>query len=325
MKNKLLFSIVIPCYNVEQYVDKAIQSCLCQQGIDSSEFEIIAINDGSKDGTLQKLNNYIDYNNITILSQDNSGLSVTRNRGVRIARGEYVLFLDGDDWFSRNALSVLKKNLNSADLVIFPMEFYFSETIQKNASLGLNSGQLYTAKEILRETIGKSQFQSCPAPTKCYKTSLFQEKGLHFISGILHEDGPFYLETLYNVSAIRYIEEYIYHYRQQRIGSITTQKRTWINAEGVFKGNERILSLYGYKNKDVNYYFLATSIMQLFQSYENEAEADKVVRYMSTKSFRVFLLRVLMYFRFNLRTFLSGIMILVSPKLSRILYRNKHC
>lgn len=324
MIQKTLFSIIIPCYNVEQYVDEAIQSCLRQKNINDKEFEIIAINDGSKDATLQKLQQYSNHVNITIISQDNLGLSATRNRGVKIAKGEYILFLDGDDWFSPNALYTLKQNLGNADLVIFPMEFYFSETNRKNESLRLINGHIYTSKELLHETIGKSQFQSCPAPTKCYKTSLFQKNGLQFISGILHEDGPFYLEVLYNVSTIKYVEEYIYHYRQQRIGSITTRKRTWRNAEGIFKGNERIFSLYGYKNKDVNYYFLATSVMQLFQSYENEIDVKMVVKYMSTTSYRKFMLHLLLHSRFHIRTLFLGLMVLISPEISRKIYSNMH-
>lgn len=324
MMQKPLFSIVIPCYNVELYVDQAIQSCLVQENVKGGEFEIIAINDGSTDATLKKLQQYQSHTNITILSQENSGLSATRNRGVRIAKGEYILFLDGDDWFSSNALDVLKHSLDGADLIIFPMEFYFSDNNRRNESLGLVNGHVYTSHELLRETIGKSQFQSCPAPTKCYKTSLFQNNGLRFIDGILHEDGPFYLETVYNVSTIRYVEEFIYHYRQQRIGSITTNKRTWRNAEGIFKGNERVLSLYGYKNKDVNYYLLATSVMQLFQSYENEKEAGKVVKYMSTLSFKKLLMRLLLSFRFDMRTLLLGLMVLISPSLFRKIYEIKH-
>lgn len=324
MIQKPFFSIIIPCYNVEQYVDEAIQSCLNQENINDTDFEIIAIDDGSKDGTQQKLQQYSSHKNITIVSHENSGLSATRNRGVEIAKGEYILFLDGDDWFSPNALHILKQNLGDADLLIFPMEFYFSKTNKRNESLGLINGHVYSTSELLCETIGKSQFQSCPAPTKCYKASLFKENQQKFISGILHEDGPFFLETLHNVTTVKYIEEYIYHYRQQRVGSITTKKRTWRNAEGIFKGHERVFSLYGYGNKDINYYFLATSVMQLFQSYENESEAKKVVKYMSTFSYRKFMMRLLLYFRFDMRTLMLSLIVVISPSLARKIYEAKH-
>lgn len=324
MIQETLFSIIIPCYNVEQYIDEAIQSCFKQQNIDEKEYEIIVIDDGSEDGTLQKLQQYSGHENITILSQDNSGLSITRNRGVKVSKGKYIIFLDGDDWLSPDALCILKQNLDAADLIIFPMEFYFNEKNRKKESFGLVNGRIYTSKELLHETIGKAKFQSCPAPTKCYRANLFKEKGLRFIDGILHEDGPFFLETLYNVSTIKYIEEYIYHYRQQRIGSITTKKRTWKNAEGIFKGNGRIFSLYGYCNKDVNFYFLATSIMQIFQNYENEMEAHKVVKYMSTLSYKKFLIYSLVNSKLNIRTLMLAILVTISPELSRKIYVKKH-
>ena len=67
MIQKPFFSIIIPCYNVEQYVDEAIQSCLNQENINDTDFEIIAIDDGSKDGTQQKLQQYSSHKNITIV------------------------------------------------------------------------------------------------------------------------------------------------------------------------------------------------------------------------------------------------------------------
>lgn len=321
---KPIFSIIIPCYNVSDFVDNAIQSCLTQNNIDSDDFEIIAINDGSTDDTYIKLQKYSEYQNVTIVSQTNSGLSRSRNRGIELSKGDYILFLDGDDWFSSDALCTLKPYINKADIIIFPMEFYYDETKRINNSLGLKEGHIYDSEELLRNTIGKSQFQSCPAPTKCYKASILKDNNQLFIPGILHEDGPFYLETLFNAKTILYVEKYIYHYRLQRPGSITTVKRTWRNVEGIIKGTQHTFEIYGYRNKDINYYYLTCAIMQVFQRYQTKQDYVKVINYYSRFSTRKFLAKSLFNFRFDCRTFALGLLLLLSPKMVGYLYSTKH-
>lgn len=319
-----IFSIIVPAYNVADYIEKAIDSCLNQKNISGSEYEIIVINDGSTDDTLQKLSKYNHINNIKLISQTNSGLSATRNKGVSQASGQYILFLDGDDWFVPDALSILKSNISEVDVVIFSMTYCFPGEKPINNSLGLKHDFIYTSDKLLKDTIGRSQFQSCPAPTKCYKSDLFKEKGLSFIEGILHEDGPFYLECLSKSNKIKYIEEFLYCYRQQRPGSITTSKRKWRNVEGIIKGQQHVFNIYGYSNKDVNYYYLAISEMQIFQKYQSKEDYQMVVDYFSKYKTRFFLFRALINFRFENRTFWLGLLLILFPSLAGSWYCMKH-
>ena len=76
------FSIIIAAYNISDYIGQAISSCINQVGVEKEEYEIIVINDGSTDSTLEIINRYSDQENISIVSQANSGLSATRNRGI---------------------------------------------------------------------------------------------------------------------------------------------------------------------------------------------------------------------------------------------------
>ena len=100
-------SIIIPVYNVENYVDTCIES-LYKQGISEYEFEVILINDGSTDNSLSIIQEYENkYSNITIISQKNQGLSTTRNNGIKLAKGEYLLFVDSDDLIIENILTHL--------------------------------------------------------------------------------------------------------------------------------------------------------------------------------------------------------------------------
>lgn len=111
MKKDILFSIIIPMYNCEKTIDRAIKSVINQS---YTNFELILINDGSKDGTLEKVQAYESCINIKIVSKNNEGVSIARNRGLEIATGDYILFLDADDYYDlkllENINKILKKN-----------------------------------------------------------------------------------------------------------------------------------------------------------------------------------------------------------------------
>ena len=95
-------SIIIPMYNVEPYIEKCLLSCL-NQNIPHADYEIIVVNDGSPDGSLgiaRRIASTVD--NMLIVSQENGGLSAARNKGLSYAKGEYVWFVDSDDWIEEN-------------------------------------------------------------------------------------------------------------------------------------------------------------------------------------------------------------------------------
>ena len=121
-------SIIVPVYNVESYLRMCLDSLIVQT-YDFSKMEVITINDGSTDGSLNILQEYHNkYENIIILDEENSGLSETRNKGMRIAKGKYILFLDSDDTLTPNSIENLitffDKHFDEVDLVsykIIPM------------------------------------------------------------------------------------------------------------------------------------------------------------------------------------------------------------
>ena len=89
-----LISIIVPVYNCEEYIEKCIDSILHQT---YQNFELIVINDGSKDNTLEKLKKYINKNKITIISIENNGVSNARNLGIKNSKGDYICFIDSDE------------------------------------------------------------------------------------------------------------------------------------------------------------------------------------------------------------------------------------
>lgn len=106
-------SIIIPVYNCEKYIIRCLGSVLRQQG--SDKYEIIVVNDGSTDNTAQKLNKFAKkYKNISVIHQDNMGVSVARNQGIAASRGKYVTFIDGDDMVGIKA-KTFDKHLQNSD------------------------------------------------------------------------------------------------------------------------------------------------------------------------------------------------------------------
>lgn len=103
----MLFSIIIPAYNAEPYICRAIGSILSQNFLD---LEVIVVNDGSTDKTLELLEkNYHANDNVLIINKENSGVSSARNCGLKKAKGEYIVFLDADDWVENGYFKYLKK------------------------------------------------------------------------------------------------------------------------------------------------------------------------------------------------------------------------
>ena len=118
MKNKLKFSIIIPAYNIEKYIDKCINSIIEQT---YKNYEIIIINDGSTDNTKNIIDKYKTKKKVTIINQNNKGLSESRNIGVKKATGNYILFVDGDDYIDKKLLETLNNIIEDEDIIRFQL------------------------------------------------------------------------------------------------------------------------------------------------------------------------------------------------------------
>ena len=113
-------SIVIPVYNVELYIRKCIESVLCLP-FSKSDYEIIVVNDGTPDNSMDIVKEYESYSNIHIISQENKGLGGARNTGLRSAKGEWVYFLDSDDSIDYHSFITLFQKAcddESVDIII---------------------------------------------------------------------------------------------------------------------------------------------------------------------------------------------------------------
>lgn len=199
-------SIIIPIYNAEKYLDACIKTILAQT---FKDYEIICINDGSKDNSLQILNTYKQkYSNIfQIYSQDNQGQAAARNTGVNKASGEYIAFLDADDIIEPDYLEILYKTAKekNSEMVICSYEKFDDDgniVLRRNAK----DWEIHFGNGITHV------FQYSPWG-KLISRNMLKKYDIHFIEGEKMEDGPYGIITnsiAKNVVALDYIG---YHYR----------------------------------------------------------------------------------------------------------------
>lgn len=120
---KLRLSIIVPVYNVSKYLAKCLDSLLSQD-LESDEYEIIVVNDGSTDNSGDIAQQYADkHSNITLIEQENQGLSGARNTGIKLAKGEYIQFVDSDDYLESNVLKILVDKMDSDNLDILRFNY----------------------------------------------------------------------------------------------------------------------------------------------------------------------------------------------------------
>lgn len=150
--NSIKLSIIIPVCNVEKYIGACLES-IYRQGLDEEDFEVIVIDDGSADGSMQIVEGIRgSHHNISVIHQENAGPSVSRNSGMEIATGDYVLFVDSDDLLMDGGLSMLlpKAMETAADMVVPDYLRMNDEDITKTFDAKLISPDVVDMSEIGR-------------------------------------------------------------------------------------------------------------------------------------------------------------------------------
>ena len=158
-------SIIVPVYNVEKYIRRCIES-IFSQGLDDTCFEVIIVNDGTEDRSMDIISDVISqHKNIKVINQENQGLSVTRNNGIATARGEYFLMPDSDDLLIYNSLPfLLEQALSSkADMVIADFIKLYDEEVEH---FQIDSIKQKGTKII--EKTGKELLLEAFSPYECY-------------------------------------------------------------------------------------------------------------------------------------------------------------
>lgn len=213
-------SIVVPVYNVEKFLDDCIKSILSQT---YKNLEIIIVNDGSTDKSYELCQGYCSDDRVKIFDKINGGLSSARNVGIKIATGDYISFIDSDDYIREDMIEKLVNSLEQNDADVSCCNFDFCDENSKILNVHkvnnfetevLNSEQAISM--LLYE-----EYYKCYAWNKIYRRSLFDD--VEYPEGKLYED----ITTTYKIfkksSKVVFIKDALYHYRV-RNNSITKKK-----------------------------------------------------------------------------------------------------
>lgn len=225
MTSNHTISFIVPVYNVENYLEQCVESILSQS---YKNFELILVDDGSTDKSSELCDNLKSKDKrIRVIHKKNGGLSDARNTGLNCAQGEYVIFLDSDDfWLSKDGLQQLIFKLNGTviyDFICFNCSYYYPsrDKFKKWPSFdgkivcGVNKEESIVA--LIRS--GVFPMSAC---LKVIKRDFLLNNNLFFQKGVLAEDILWFIELLEKAQSIAFVNMYIYAYRREVCNSITS-------------------------------------------------------------------------------------------------------
>lgn len=221
-----IFSIIIPIYNVEKYLTECIESVLNQT---FKSFEVILVNDGSTDSCGAICDQYKDHPNVKVIHKENGGLSDARNCGIKAATGQYLIFIDSDDyWNSNHALDNLYQQIErnkDVDVVMYKQISYYMKKekfIPNPTFYNLDYIQNQAANKVIPYLIESNNF-SATAWSVAVKRTLILEHQIYFEKGIKSEDIDWSFHLFLRATNFAATNERFLIYRKERPDSITNK------------------------------------------------------------------------------------------------------
>ncbi|WP_230574325.1 glycosyltransferase [Bacillus rhizoplanae] len=310
MKPKI--SIIVPIYMVERYIEKCVDSLINQT---YKNIEIILVDDGSPDNCPDICDSYIKKDpRIRTIHKENGGLSDARNAGLREAIGEYILFVDSDDYIDKDTcerfMSVI--GMNKADIVVGNAKRIEGRNVSLMKHSNFKEGQVVTGEQYLMEEL-RSGTMYMAAWLNLYNRTFLLKNNLEFKVGLLHEDEQFTPRVFLKAKRVISTNILFYNYLI-REGSITTTKNKLKNAEHIMKICKELEQIYSeIQNNDlrkllndnlVNKYLNIFQVAGLYKaeySYLVDKSFLKSKAYTRKNKVRVLLFRISkrLYFHLN--------------------------
>lgn len=216
-------SVIVPIYNVENYIRTCLNS-LTQQTI--KDIEIILVDDGSKDHSSEIAKEYAEkYDNITYYRKENGGLSDARNYGIQYAKGEYVAFLDSDDYIDFHMYEKMYEKAKQDDSDLVECDFYWVYDKKKREDVG----QLYVGKKQMME---KARVM---AWNKLYKRDMLEKANIQFPKSLQYEDVEFFYKLIPYINTVSFVKEPLVYYIQRKNSIANTQNEKTADIFTVFE------------------------------------------------------------------------------------------
>ena len=218
-----MISVIIPVFRVENYLNACVQSVLAQT---YKDLEIILVDDGSDDGCPAMCDQYAEHDErVKVIHKQNGGLSDARNAGLDVAQGEYILFVDSDDYIHPNlceTVATIMERQKQVDILVFPFEKVeeFENEAYKNVKIETESEHILSQKELIGKMFQEEYESYIVAWNKCYRKKVWEQ--LRFPYGRIHEDQFTTYKALYEARQVACLKQPLYYYRQ-RGGSIMSK------------------------------------------------------------------------------------------------------
>jgi glycosyltransferase involved in cell wall biosynthesis len=207
-----ILSIIVPVYNVEQYIVRCIESILSN---DLSKVEVLIVNDGSTDKSIELIREIISSTNaITLYEKENGGLSSARNYGFDLAQGDYVWYVDSDDHISSCSISTIVKKIEETEVPLLSLN-YSTTSREGNPMNNVRSACFY-----ITEYLNTIRNPETNVWKYIFRRNLLIENDIRYIEGVLVEDIPYLASVFAEIQVVHYIEDVCYYYEDLRDSSI---------------------------------------------------------------------------------------------------------
>lgn len=262
MNKKIILSVIIPVYNVERYIEKCIDSVIEQY---CENIEIICVNDGTTDNSKNIIEKYINKHEfIKCLDRENGGLSAARNSGLLQSKGEYILFLDSDDWLEKNVLSELCTiaTTNNLDILVANTKWIYPHKIHKEEK---NSADVLLSITDGKDAIAKLMASGIYVPMAynyiCKRDFILSNK-LFFKEGLIYEDELWTPQIFYKAKKVFATNVFHYNY-YQREQTITNSHGSLIKVNSFFHVSKELITSFDFSNDQnlKNLFWLRATIL----------------------------------------------------------------
>jgi len=281
------FSLIVPVYNVEKYIKKCLDSIFKQS---FKDFEVIVVNDGTKDNSMDIVRKY----NVKIIEQENQGLSEARNSGVKKATGEYLVFVDSDDYIEKDLLKRISESLgNNPDVIRYQAKFIRED---KTTLYHENGFVGKSGPEAFKEISGYHYVE--PAWLYAIKRDYYNKNKFSFKKGTYHEDFGLTPLILFKSKIVNSIDYCGYCYIE-RSGSIMTNKsydKTIKKVNDVYNHYNFLIDTVKNSKDDKSYFnsFLANGLIlkitelnkKDYKIYKRRLKKEKVFDHLLANTFK---------------------------------------
>ena len=282
-------TVVIPIYNVEQYIEKCLES-VCEQYIDG--IQVVCIDDCSTDNSYMVISSLLEkYPFLEIYQNEtNLGLAATRNLGLKKSKGKYIMFVDSDDYVANNAINILVNRFEqeTVDVLFYSTQMFWDVGFVNEANLDRRIRKqeysLNTGIGLMCDFIRNDEMFGA-AWGAIYRKEYLLDNNIKFIEGILHEDIPFVFNVLLNATKADCINEIIYFYRQRNNSILNSPDYNKL-IEGLVIGYMNMINCY-YEYSIKNNYdtlldnevkkYLDTQLFLIEDRYEKLIVTGKVI------------------------------------------------